>query len=190
MELLPPRSWSYHTQWSQTTGMQFLNEKNTNNKVKRWGLEIATYKITFEWISGDLQQSSRLPLKIGRVVTGQASHSSYALCHQPWWTCIQHQKWNCSMDYHRRSYYTTTDWCSYTRCHRLAKQYTETWSPQIDYRTLLQMQRTGPFCKLHFQALIQWKSTQTWSWSPLTCKRITLQTCHRFKPKILGSCHT
>ena len=29
-----------------------LMEKNANNKVNRWGLELATYSITFEWISG------------------------------------------------------------------------------------------------------------------------------------------
>ena len=27
-------------------------EKNVNNKVNRWGLELAAYNITFEWISG------------------------------------------------------------------------------------------------------------------------------------------
>ena len=31
---------------------RFLNGKNANNKVNRWGLELATYNITFEWISG------------------------------------------------------------------------------------------------------------------------------------------
>ena len=30
----------------------FLNRKNTNNKVNRWTLELATYNISFEWISG------------------------------------------------------------------------------------------------------------------------------------------
>ena len=30
----------------------FLNGKNTNNKVNRWSLELATYNISFEWISG------------------------------------------------------------------------------------------------------------------------------------------
>ena len=30
----------------------FWNGKNTNNKVNRWSLELATYNITFEWISG------------------------------------------------------------------------------------------------------------------------------------------
>ena len=31
---------------------RFLYGKNTNNKVNRWSLELATYNITFEWISG------------------------------------------------------------------------------------------------------------------------------------------
>ena len=31
---------------------RFLNGKNANNRVNRWGLEWATYNITFEWISG------------------------------------------------------------------------------------------------------------------------------------------
>ena len=31
---------------------KFLDGKNANNKVNRWGLELATYNITFEWISG------------------------------------------------------------------------------------------------------------------------------------------
>ena len=31
---------------------RFLNGKNANNKVNRWGLELAIYNITFEWISG------------------------------------------------------------------------------------------------------------------------------------------
>ena len=30
---------------------KFLNGKNANNQVNRWGLESATYNITFEWIS-------------------------------------------------------------------------------------------------------------------------------------------
>ena len=29
---------------------RFLNRKNTNNKVNRWGLELATYNITLEWV--------------------------------------------------------------------------------------------------------------------------------------------
>ena len=31
---------------------QFLNGKNENMKINRWGLELASYNIKFEWISG------------------------------------------------------------------------------------------------------------------------------------------
>ena len=30
---------------------KFLNEKNANNKNERWGLELVTYNVTFEWTS-------------------------------------------------------------------------------------------------------------------------------------------
>ena len=36
----------------------FLNGKNANNKVNRWSLELATYNISFKWISGAKKQSS------------------------------------------------------------------------------------------------------------------------------------
>ena len=51
--------WNYYFQGTGITLRndhkplaKFLNGKNANNKVNRWGLELATYKITFEWISG------------------------------------------------------------------------------------------------------------------------------------------
>ena len=37
----------YHKQLAK-----FLNGKNANIKVNRWSLDLATYNITFEWISG------------------------------------------------------------------------------------------------------------------------------------------
>ena len=51
IELLSPRIGHNSQEWSQTTH-QILNGKNANNKVNRCGLELATYNITFEWISG------------------------------------------------------------------------------------------------------------------------------------------
>ena len=51
--------WNYYLQGADITVRndhkplaKFLNRKNANNKVNRWGLELATYNITFEWISG------------------------------------------------------------------------------------------------------------------------------------------
>ena len=49
--------WNYYLQGANITVRndhkplaRFLNGKNTN-KVNRWSLELATYHITFEWIS-------------------------------------------------------------------------------------------------------------------------------------------
>ena len=51
--------WKYYLQGADITvkndhkpPMKFLKGKNANNKVNRWSLELATYNITFEWISG------------------------------------------------------------------------------------------------------------------------------------------
>ena len=51
--------WNYYLQsadiivWNDHKPLiKFLNGKNANNKVNRWGLELATYNITFELISG------------------------------------------------------------------------------------------------------------------------------------------
>ena len=51
--------WNYYLQgaeiivWNDHKPLnKFLNGKNTNNKVIRWGLELGTYNIPFEWISG------------------------------------------------------------------------------------------------------------------------------------------
>ena len=51
--------WNYYLQGAEIIVYndnkplaRFPYGKNANNKVNRWGLELATYKITFEWISG------------------------------------------------------------------------------------------------------------------------------------------
>ena len=44
----------------------FLNRTNTNNKVNRWSLELATYNISFEWISGARNKAAAC---LSRLVT-------------------------------------------------------------------------------------------------------------------------
>ena len=51
MELLPTRSRHHSKKRPQAFGM-VLNGKNENTKINRWALELASYNITFEWISG------------------------------------------------------------------------------------------------------------------------------------------
>ena len=56
--------WNYYLQGAEIIVRnnhkpltKFLNGKYTNNKVTRWGLELATSNITFEWISGAMNKA-------------------------------------------------------------------------------------------------------------------------------------
>ena len=60
--------WNYYVQGADITVRndhkplaKFLNGKNANNKVNRWGLKLATYNITFEWISGAKNKAADCP---------------------------------------------------------------------------------------------------------------------------------
>ena len=53
------KKWNYYLQGADIVVRnnhkplaQFLNGKNENTKINRWGLELASYNITFKWISG------------------------------------------------------------------------------------------------------------------------------------------
>ena len=53
------KKWNYYLQGADIIVRndhkplaRFLNGKNENIKINRWGLELASYNITFEWISG------------------------------------------------------------------------------------------------------------------------------------------
>ena len=53
------KKWNYYLQGADIIVRnnhkplaRFLNGKNENTKINRWGLELASYNIMFEWISG------------------------------------------------------------------------------------------------------------------------------------------
>ena len=53
------KKWNYYLQGADIIVRndhkplaRFLNGKNKNTKINRWGLELASYNITFKWISG------------------------------------------------------------------------------------------------------------------------------------------
>ena len=53
------KKWNYYLQGADIMVRNdhkpvvwFLNGKNENTKINRWGLELASYNIMFEWISG------------------------------------------------------------------------------------------------------------------------------------------
>ena len=53
------KKWNYYLQGADIIVRNnhkplahFFNGRNKNTKINRWGLELASYNITFEWISG------------------------------------------------------------------------------------------------------------------------------------------
>ena len=58
---------------------KFLNRKNANNKVNRWGLELATYNITFEWISGAKNKAADC---LSHLVELPSTHQHQSTCYQ------------------------------------------------------------------------------------------------------------
>ena len=57
--VLCSHKWNYYLQEAEVIECndhkplaRFLNGKNANNKVNRWGLELATHNLTFKWILG------------------------------------------------------------------------------------------------------------------------------------------
>ena len=130
-------------------------EKNANNKVNRWSLELATYNITFEWILGAKKKAadclSQLveptsPLPSVHMLT--ASHSD-------------------GPTFNTRSCTQTTSPNNISTPHpdvspRISQEMNPTPKPLTVDRVeaLLQMQRTNPFCKRISRRLLNGKAPQ------------------------------
>ena len=135
---------------------KFLNGNNANNKVNRWGLELATYNITFEWISG---------------AHNKAAHCLSCLVELPQDTSVQINMLSV----------TNTDGPTYntrSHTHQCLSMKTSTSQPDITpevseasdptpktltldrLQALLQMQKTDPFCKRISKHLSNGKAPQ------------------------------
>ena len=106
--------WNYYLQGVEviihnnyTWLARFLNGKNTNNKVNRWELELATYNIIFKWISGAQNKAADCLSRLVELLQDRQATVQMFNCHQPWWTHFPHEKENCPMKQHWRSYSTT-----------------------------------------------------------------------------------
>ena len=65
------KKWNYYLQGADIIVRndhkplaQFLNGKNENTKINRWGLELASYSIMFEWISGARNKAADCLLRL------------------------------------------------------------------------------------------------------------------------------
>ena len=116
---------------------KILNGKNTNNKVNRWSLELATYNITFKWISGAQNKAADCLSQLVEVPWNNATATSILInsvtaspTDEP--TTHNHSKTKASMEA------TPPDTTKINAPPYLTGDCQD---------TLLQMQRTDPFCK-------------------------------------------
>ena len=65
------KKWNYYLQGADIIVRndhkplaRFLNGKSENMKINRWGLELASYNITFEWISGTKNKATDCLLRL------------------------------------------------------------------------------------------------------------------------------
>ena len=134
----------------------FWMEKNANNKVNIWGLKLATYNITFEWISGahnkaadcfswlvEIPQTTPAPIKLLSVTNsdGPAFNTRSQTCQH---LCVD----------------------SSTIPPDVMPEVLEELNPTPKYLTanrleaLLQMQKTDPFCKRISKCISNGKALQ------------------------------
>ena len=131
---------------------QFLNGINANNKVNRWSLKLATYNITFEWISGAKNKAADC---LSRLVK-PTSTSVNMLMASPTDGPAFHTR---SCTQHPSSSTTSTPYPD--TAPQISQEPTTTPKPltadHLD--ALLKMQRTDPFCKCISKRLLNGKAS-------------------------------
>ena len=117
-------------------------EKNANNKVNRWSLELATYNITFEWISGARNKAADCLSLLVKPTSTSTSVNMLTVSHTD------------GPVFNTRSHTQNTSPSTTSTPHsdispRISQETTPTPKPHTADRleALLQMQRTDPFCK-------------------------------------------
>ena len=136
--------------------MRFLNGKNANNKVNRWSLELATYNITFEWISGAKNKAADcLSWLVELPMTTPATVNMLTVTH------TDGPAFNTRSGTKKNSHYTTST-PHPDVSPKISTEATPTPKPLITDRleALLQMQRTDPFCKCISKCLLNGKAPQ------------------------------
>ena len=118
----------------------FLNGKNANNKVNRQSLELATYNISFKWISGAKNIAADCLSRLGKPIATSVNMLTASSTDRP--------------AFHIRSHTQNTSSRTTSTPHpdtapQISQEPTTAPKPlTADHlEALLQMQKTDPFCK-------------------------------------------
>ena len=152
--------WNYYLQGTNITVKndhkplaRFLNGKNANNKVNRWSLELTTYNITSEWISGAKNKATDCLSQL--VKPTLKSTSVNMLTASPTDGLTFNTR---SHTQHTSPSATSTPYADISP--KILQESTSTPKPLMVERldALLQMQRTDPFSKWISKSLLNGKA--------------------------------
>ena len=155
--------WNYYLQGADITVKndhkplaKFLNGENANNRVNRWSLELATYNITFKWISGATNNSADCLswlVELPTSTTTTVNMLTVTNTDEPAFNTSHHTQKNSS---------DTTSTPHPDVSPKMSPEATSTPKPPTVDRleALLQMQRTDPFCKHISKCLLNGKAPQ------------------------------
>ena len=129
----------------------FLNGKNANNNVNRWSLELATYNISFKWISGAKNKAADCLSRLVKPITTSvnmltASSTDGAAFH--------------TRSHTQNTLSSTTSTPHPDTAPQISQEPTTAPKPlTVDcLEALLQMQKTDPFCKCISKRLLNGKA--------------------------------
>ena len=155
--------WNYYLQGADITEKtyhkplaKFLIGKNANNKVNRWSLELATYNITFKWISRAKNKAADcLSQLVEQLTTIPATVNMLTVTHTD-------RPASNTRSCTRKDSPGTTSMPHPDVSPSISPDATQTPKPLTVERleALLQMQRTDPFCRHISKHLFNGKALQ------------------------------
>ena len=174
--------WNYYLQGAEIIVrndhkplVKILNGRNPN-KVNRWGLELATYNITFECIIGACNKAANclshlveLPQNKPTTINMVSATHSNGLAFITRSRTAQESSSKDSTPQTDAVVPDVTDTQSTTPKSLSADR----------LEALLQMPKDGSILQMYFKVTVKQKSTKAWSWSLHKCKWTTLETCNR-----------
>ena len=131
--------------------VQFLNGKNTNNKVNRWSLELATYNISFKWVSGAKNKAADCLSRLVKPITTSVNMLTASSTDGPAF---------CTKSCTQNTSSITTSTTHQDTAPQISQEPTAApKSLTVDcLEALLQMQKTDPFCKCISRRLLNGKA--------------------------------
>ena len=165
---------------------KYLNGKNANNKVNRWGLELATYNITFEWMAGAKNKPAdclSCLVELPPTPSALINMLSFSNTDGPAFNTRSQTQQHLALDPSTAQPSITPDIMS-------MPDPTPKSLTADRLEALLQMQKTDSFCKWISKHLSNGKAPKHETEIFTHCQKSHIQTYHRLQTEVSCSSHT